>query len=296
MGLTHIDYKNVEKLFNISNLIWDIYTELYDLEVNDLVNTSKFNEQIERLKMIGITEKNVYSELDSSDNIKEIIDYINKNQKESKTKLRIINKLQRLLDTKRGYYLFTSKKKDYEQFIQRSSYVSEQIELAIDNDINNISLYYIQKIVNSAIKQELLEYKYKTIFTIIESEDNIDKYLSSDKVYLSTGLVCELYGLSDDLQHFYKNSIVFDKCCNILCSLLEKKDYELASKDNLVEAIVLQSKLKAGLCLLDKKEFDKLYGCYKNGQFNNSMAKRLVDEAFNTNMEHLPIYTVKFKV
>ena len=309
-NLTNNDQDNIKNLLNVTNLMFDIYSTICALEINNAINSRQFNEQIERLKLIHITEQNYYNDLCSTqEQNQEVINFIRKTynydknasifiaKKEDIIIKRILYKLETSLMYHQFFSLFKTKNLDFSSFKKRSNCLAYLINMSIEDDINRCSLYFLQhKINNNYFRQELIEDKYKIIFYTIGNDNIIEQYIFNDPIYLSTNLFCSLYGISDNVQKAISEQYLTNEYYNILNHINSKDDINLVQKSEIIKTTILLCRLKASLCLLDIKTYEKLYQQYQQIKIKNSISKKLIDEAFNINREAIPIHKFKFKI
>ena len=280
MKLSKNEKENIEQLINTTEIIYNIYNELSDLETNH--QEDELHKKIEYLKTISIIEENILSSFDNNQ-LLEIISYLTKKNNNKITK-RIILKINQILFINKYKYLMSLHNNTLEISVQKGKIRKEYIEKSILDDIENIFSaylnYHINNTKNEYIRQIWIKHKYNNLFFTINSDSEITNYINNNNIFLSYKYVAQINQIPDIITEELKNKIIIDQLNYHINNLININDLELFNTEEMVKSFIITFYIKAIICLMDNNQIKSLQKSIEK-QIHESITKKILTESIN---------------
>lgn len=293
----------IEKLLEISNIINELYEQLYYLEITNKKNTTEYNKTLEKLKEKINIENIIYQNTNLTTKQKfKIIELLSKNSKTDnitsiinqneyhKSTRRIINALinQTITNINHKESSIELLKKigininDTKTSTEINNY--SKIELAINNDIILVFITLLKE--NSSLfkyshyQKELTKALYSTIFI----NKNIEKYIIDNNfnidnnIYISSPLINDLLKTNSKTYNKILNIIVENQIRTHIINHLEIKDTDYNDNKKNISSIIRECYIRTLLTFITEKKLNQL-----NTEFNNLIQNSTYKIQFHNN-------------
>lgn len=322
----------IEELLNISNTINNIYEQLYQLEIDNKIESHNYQKLIDYLKEKTTIENQKYAKLNYKQ-CKNIFSFLltsNKLLKENNTECLLFQKYDDKIP--RRIMSFLSKK-----IILDENYQQENIEL-INNIGINIPSDEITKILNKNVKiedavrtdvlsilltilneyisnkkynkykNELIKLKYYILLINKDIEEQllITKFNISNYIYLNSNILTNILKVHQEQYDLIKNIETELSTLIHISELLELKDTDYNNDKKNIESIIRQCYIRALLTLmneeavynLNKKFYDLLNDEeYLKQELKNSISENIIIYCFKCQKQDRPkIRTLSIKI
>ena len=308
MTLSKIDIENIEKLYNTDELIFDVYNELIQLEINN--KEKGMNSKYNYLNTLYSIEANIFMDFNDLDKYQQIIEYIDINYKKKNPIIiqRMINKLNRVFLNCKYNILNNKNELSIDELFDRGNAETSLIKQFISDDVNNIfRLYLINNIKstnNKEIKDYMIQYKYLNLFSNINNDNDNEIALINSKnyqVYLSYNALFEILHNKRNIPNIVLDQILFERINTLLNSLINEllniPDENLFDLSQLAQAFIISFYIQSCLLFVDDESIVTLKNDV-NQNVKDSISKNIlldcVDNVINGDENKLKIYSISF--
>ena len=320
VGMTLInsqELSQLKRLINISRMIEDLYSKLYNLELNNEKDSSEYQKYLDYLKLVLEMEKEEYLKLNlNEDKISRYFEYINDayNLEKDLTDMESIiigdfkKRVIRRIMSRFVYYLpnrnevliyfLESEIKDIIKSVLKKDNINEadlNNYLASVNKIDTDLYYVFLKFINDAyldknntfFKDELLKAYYNIIYLEAEVEDK----MINNNFHLEENI--NVSSLSNEAKLIQKDKL-FSLSYNLINSLLNVSDEQFSFEKVMREVIIRECLLRSSLALIDESDYEMLHNYYldtiNDQEYQNKfkfdkICKGIIANTFNKALE-----------
>lgn len=316
MSLTPTDNDNIEMLFNTTKEIYNCYCDFISLEQNKKTEDEHISKILNKMKLMENSEKNlILSFGEDIEKLKLVGDRIRflstfYNPYLSK---RILIKLELYLTKLVFKKLIEVKKQVQERSQKQDMYyelyvkelMQEQYNQEILSDIFNIRMYYINNEIrgnhNNYIVNQLIDFKYKDMFLNLNNDQHIIDFYNIQSVDLRSDFSLNFMEMLYNVKYskldseILKTLFIQKNLFSSAESLLKKDNASMTNDDEIIEAIILKSNIKACMCLLDDNIKKSIIDFLKKQESNGISKDILISSLDDSNKPIIKDIKLKIK-
>ena len=270
------DFKQIQRLIKNNTSIYNIYLKMYNLEINNKVESEEYKTLIDYLNISIDVENSIYNELDFKNNIDKCIAWISYIEQDSEnvnnTAALIINNNKNEIIFERIFNNLSNYIHEYfnSSIISSVNYISKELKLDdnfsnqiissleisynIDKDILSSTLLLINNHINSKILEEkLLLSKYILPFINKELEEQLieNKFYIPKTININSEIIAELNGLNSINYNNRKDINGLKIVKQNILDLLNIKNIEYRDENIQAIAIIKECFIRSGFIFIN---------------------------------------------
>lgn len=289
--LSDEDINKIEELIKTTSSIDNIYNKLCDLEIKGKQKTEEYTKLLDYLSIVKEVEDKLYKEADLTfekctawtnyimlklpRNFVEEYDSLMIQDYNYRIFRRILSELKRkvVYDYKNMKKLMPKEMLDFarrlskenpEQFVDHTIHVNTEIKKAIDKDILNAYLLFVQEFIDSPnhsnIRTLLIKSKYNASFINKESENEIinNKFNIPSTLYINSRFIADINQFDLRMLKVLKNDNGMRNAITQISHLIEITDTDYNDTKKVTTSILRQCLLRASLLLMSDLAIDEI--------------------------------------
>lgn len=327
------DWQILEEIIKITVIIYNIYNDLYEIELRGQKDTHSYKLKIEQLMYEIEKEKKLYKDASLTNakieafkeylvkqlslttfNIDNSLIIKNPDKPQNIFARRIIftlnnqikfngDQIEKVLSKELIQFITVMSKKEEKQGIYMTLRSSVEIEKALERDRLNMFLSFLEEYINDekfgVLKDKLLETKYNIAFinTDIEKDLIVDNFNVQNAIYLNSKFNADILGINNKIYSFLKNIYGLDLARSHIYKLSEIRDSEYIDNDKIIDSVYRQCFIRSALLLIDEDIRANKDEIIKNQILNgNEISYSSIMEAFEKiEKDKEKHYTISFK-
>ena len=281
--LSKKDYEDIELLKGITNSIDRLYHDIYELELENKINSSEFLQKIDYLTIALEVEANKYENMNLTKDRclavgsyifeevfllpnKSNIELILSGEKSNRRTIRILSVLRHKMNREaneddkvlKKIYAKARQLGVYHsrEMIEKSWNIASELSSAFRDESFILFLSFIEEIIhyrkNIDFIPELTKAKYDFAFTNnkMESEMMKNQFNVFPSLFLNSKIIADLLGVQTKLYKLIKNDYGMNIVNSQINELLAISDLNFKNKDKTISGLLRQAYLRVGLLFM----------------------------------------------
>lgn len=280
---TNDDIDKINELIKVTSSIDSIYNKLYDLEIKGKQESNEYKKLLEYLSIMKEVEDKLYDEANLTfercvawtnyitmqlpQNFTEEYQSLINQDYDNRIFRRILAELKRnvvynyknikkLMPKEMLEFGKKISKENSENFLNNMIHVNAEIKKAIDKDILNAYLLFVQEFIDNpkydGIKTLLIKSKYNTYFINKESENEIinNKFVIPSELYINSKFIADINQFDLKMLKILKDDNAIRIAIPEISQLIEMTDIEYNNQKKAITSILRQCLLRSSFLLM----------------------------------------------
>ena len=284
--LSNQDYKNIDRIIDVTNSIGSLYQKMSDLEADGKQDTEEFEKCLTYLKLAIEVEEKVYQDANLDylkcremaqvlknslfDHVQGNIDSIINQEYEYGNIRRILGllNLEALKNVpeipKVKVYSFMAMM----QYIFMDSSEKEiqtiiELEDAFEKDLLSGYLAILQEYIqnqNGEIRQQLIHSKYYVSFIYKQIEEDMiaNSFVIPSHIYVNSRYVADITSTDLDVYQNLKKNFIIKESKEQILNMLSLKDSDYKSKKNIISSFLIQCLIRSSFLFMDEDIIEEM--------------------------------------